>query len=417
MIYRIASRWLACMALLLPLAAAAEEHGLTLGAAIDRSLSGNSSLAAQAADAEATSARAERDALLPPFTVGVELENFAGSGSLQGLDSSEATLRVGKLIELGGKRSARTALGDAEVARQQNLTVMARLETATQTRLRFIEVLADQQRLEVAREHVQLAQRARDEVSVVVRNARNPETDLHSAELSLADAELELEHAEHELAAAKVALASTWGARTPDFQKAQGSLTQLPDAETLEALAARLDGTPTRRDALLQAEVLTARRRLAQAASLPDLTATLGVRHLEGLGDQALVMSVSLPLGARSRAALELREADALSSVREHQTTAARSDVYRLLFEKYQELMHARSEFELLQQRMLPAASSSHALAQRGFEAGRFAYATLAQTQERLVELRRRQIDSSARYLTLLAEIDLLAAKPLGVAP
>lgn len=416
MIHRNASLRLACL-LLLPLASAAQDRGITLGEAIDRSLAGSASLAAQVADAQATSARAQRDALSTPFTVGAELENFAGSGSLQGLDGAETTLRLGKLIELGGKRGARTALGEAEMARQENLAVIARLETATQTRLRFIEVLADQERLRVARDHVGLAQRARDEVSVVVRNARNPETDLHAAELSLADAELELEHAEHELAAAKVALASSWGARSPDFHQALGNLSTLPVAETLEALAARIDTTPAQHDARLQAEVLAARRRLAQASSLPDLNATLGVRHLEGLGDQALVMSVSLPLGARSRASLELREADALSSSREHQAAAARADTYRQLFEKYQELLHARSEFESLRDRMLPAAEKSHALAQRGFDAGRFAYLTLAQSQERLIDLRRRQIDSAARYLGMQAEIDLLAAKPAGVAP
>ena len=421
MFHRHASRWLACLSLLplaaVPLPAIAQDRGLTLGEAIDRSLSGNSTLAAQVADREAVSARADRDALPPPFTLGAEIENFAGSGSLQGVDGAETTLRLGKLIELGGKRGARTALGDAEIARQQNLAVIARLETATQTRLRFIDVLADQQRLLVARDHVQLARRARDEVSVVVRNARNPETDLHAAELALADAELELEHAEHELATARVSLAGSWGARAPDFREVSGNLATLPEAETLEVMTARLDDTPAQHDAKLQSDVLAARRRLAQAAAVPDLTATLGVRHLEGLGDQALVMSVSLPLGARSRAALEVREADALSSSREHQASAARSEVYQSLFGKYQELLQARRETERLRERMLPAAESSLALAQRGFDAGRFAYLTLAQSQKRLIELRRRQIDSSARYLGLLAEIELLAATSPGVAP
>jgi cobalt-zinc-cadmium efflux system outer membrane protein len=369
------------------------------------------------ADGEAARARAERDALLPAFTAGAEFENFAGSGSLGGFDGAESTLRLGRLIELGGKRRARIALGEAEVARQQNLVDIAKLEASARTRQRFVEVLADQSRLEVAREHVRLTRRARDEVGRAVQSARNPETDLHAAEIALADAELGLLHAEHELAAARVALASGWGARDADFGEALGNLDDLPAAASFETLSAKLDSSPLNRDAMLQAEVLAAKRRLAEATSVPDLSATLGVRRVEGLDDQALVMSVSLPLGSRSRAALEIRENDALGLARSHQRSAFRADGYRQLFEAYQELLHARGESEALRDRMLPAAQKSLQLAQRGFDAGRFAYQALAQSQDRWIDLQRRRIDAAARYHALLAEIDLLGAKSAGENP
>ena len=124
-----------------------------------------------------------------------------------------------------------------------------------------------------------------------------------------------------------------------------------------------------------------------------------------------------MPLGTRSRAQLDRSEADALFTSGEHRRSALRSDSYRLLFEKYQELLHARTEFESVRDRMLPTAEKSLALARRGFDAGRFPYFTLAQAQERLVALRARRIDAAARYRTLQAEIDLLGVPYSGDVP
>ena len=280
MTLRIASPWLACLALLATASNAQDLPSLTLGQALERTRAGNPALAATVADLEATQSRATREAMAPPITVGAELENFAGSGATRGLDAAETTLRVGRTFELGGKRQARALLGNAEVAREQNRVEIERMAALGQTRLRFIEVLADQQRLQVARDHVELATRARDEVGSAVRSARIPATDLDAAELQLADADLEVEHAEHELAAARIALASSWGSREVDFGDALGSLDELPDADTLENLAARFDDSPAHRDAALASEVLGARRDLARTAAKPDLAATLGVRRL-----------------------------------------------------------------------------------------------------------------------------------------
>ena len=128
-------------------------------------------------------------------------------------------------------------------------------------------------------------------------------------------------------------------------------------------------------------------------------------------------MSVFMPLGSARRGALELREAEALESARGSDLAALLNDQHRVLFEEYQEMMHARTEFELLRDRMLPAAGKSLALAQRGFEAGRFPFLTLSQSQEKLMELRRRQIDAAVRHFSMLAEIELLAGPSAGVTP
>ena len=398
-----------------PLGRAAEP--LRLEEAVARALASNPSIAAEAAQLRAIQARAQREGLSTPYVVGGELENVAGTGTLSGADSAEITLRVSRVIELGGKRAARQALGSAEISQQQNLAQTARINIASRTTARFIEVVADQQRLAYAQERVEQAEHTRREVAAWVAAARNPESDLHAAEIAVADAELEYEHAEHELASARTTLAASWGALTADFAAVAGDLQQLPAVEPFEALAARLPMTPEQRASLLEAETIAARRRVAESNARPDVNVSLGVRRLEAFDDQGLVMSVAVPLGNKPRAAYSVAEADAQLAALEARRDAQRFERYQLLFEKYQELNHARTVVESLRARMLPKAEQALALTRRGFEAGRFSYISLAQAQKTLFDLRERAVEAATRYHSLLVEVERLTAVATEATP
>lgn len=383
---------------------------LRLKEAVARSLTTNPSLAAEAAELRAIQARADREGLPTQYVAGAELENFAGTGALSGVHSAETTLRLSRVIELGGKRAARQALGAAEVARQRNMSETARIDIASRTTARFIEVVADQQRLQFAHQQVRLADRTRREVATWVAAARNPESDLRAAEIAVAEAELEREHAEHELLSARMTLAASWGSLDPDFTSVIGNLNELPKVESFETLAARLPMTPAQRNALLEAEAINARRRVAQASAKPDINVSLGVRRLEALDDQGLMLSVSVPLGSKPRASLAIAEADAQLSALELRRDAQRTESYQVLFEKYQELIHARTEYEALRTRMLPKAEQALAFTRRGFEGGRFSFVSLAQAQRTLFDLRARFVEAAARYHLRLVEVERLTA-------
>lgn len=390
---------------------------LRLDQAVARSLAANPTLAAEAADVSAAQARADRESLPTPYVVGGDLENVVGTGSLSGLTSAETTLRLGRVIELGGKRASRQAAGAADVARQQNVADIARLDIAARTTARFIEVVVDQQRLAFANEQVALAQRTRREVAGWVNAARNPETDLHAAEIAVADAELQREHAEHELASARVTLAASWGSATPDFESVAGRLDELPPATQFEEFAKRLPQAITQRSSQLESDAILARRGVAEAAARPDFNVSLGVRRMEAIDDQGLVMSVSVPLGNKARSRLGVAEADAQLAAVQARREAQRADSHQALFEKYQELVHARTEYDAVTTRMLPKAEQALAFSRRGFEAGRFSFTALAQAQRTLFDLRERRIEAAARFHTLLADIERMTATTTELTP
>lgn len=391
----------------LPVAAAGP---LKLEDAIDRVLAANPSVVAERARLEAVEARTAREELPPPYVLGSEVENVAGTGELRGVDSAEATLRISRVIELGGKQAARRAVGRAEVDLQQHRLYTTRADLVRRTAGRFIEVLALQQRLELAEERVAQAQRTRSEVAAWVEAARNPGSDLQAAEIALAEAELNRETTEQELSAARTALSASWGILAPDFERVAGDLQALPGVESFEVLSGRLSAAPESRASRLQAETAVARRRLAEASARPDLDVSLGVRHFQDYRDQALVMSVSMPLGSRRRAGYSIDQANAELAALEARRDAEHIERQQLLFASYQELVRARTEIASLRTRMLPRAADALAMTRRGFEAGRFSYIQLAQAERTLFDLNRRLIDASARYHLLLVEVERLTA-------
>ncbi len=390
---------------------------LRLQDAVARALASNPVLAAEQAQLQSVQARARREALPTPYIVGGELENVAGTGMLSGLDSAETTLRIGRVLELGGKRAAREALGAAEISQQQHQVDTARIAVASRTAERFIEVVADQRRLAYAHERVQQAERTRREIASWVAAARNPESDLRAAEIAVADAELKREHAEHELASARMTLASSWGSFDPDFSSAVGEFDALPALEPFESLAERLPMTAEQRASVFEARTLEARRRVAEASAKPDVTVNLGVRRLEALDDQGLVMSVQVPLGNRRRSSLSVAEADAQLAALDARRDAQRNERYQELFARYQELNHARLEAQTLRKTMIPKAEQAVAFTRRGFEAGNFSFLLLAQAQRTLFELRERSTEAVARYHALLVEVERLTAAAQDATP
>lgn len=400
---------IAGMSCLACIAQAAEP--LRLDAAIERALATNPALVAQGAQLRAVEARAELESLPPPLVLGAQLENAVGTGALSGLDGAEATLQLERTVELGGKRAARQALGHARVASQRHAVATARLDVRARTVERFIEVAVDQRRLQDAQALLEAAQALRDEVARWVEAARNPESDLHAAGIAVAEAELQFEHAEHELEAARVALAATWGEREADFESVRLDLNALPELPDFDTLAAALRDTPAQQALLLEADAAAARRRLAVASGKPDLTLGLGVRRVEAIDEQALVMTLSMPLGSRRRAAPAIAEAEAQRAALDASGEGARIEAHQALFNMYQELQHARSEAEALRDRLLPQAEAAQAFAQRAFEAGRFGYQALAQATHTVIELRSRRTEALARYHLRRVELERFTAR------
>lgn len=386
---------------------------LTLEQAVAQALAKHPSLDAQAQSVRAAESHAQALALGPQWTVGGELENVLGTGAVSGIHGAETTLRLSRAIELGGKLAARERVGAAEVARQSQAIGRLQVAIAAQAAERYIAVVGHQQRLAILRSHLALAETNKKLLTRWIEAGRGSEAEGLQAQVALIDARLRVEDAERELDSARVALAALWGESDPGFD-ANGDLDTLPAVAPRAELEAQLPRSVEQRAFVVEADALNAERELVASAARPDVAVSVGVRRLETIDDQALVFSVSMPLGSAPRSALGVARVDAELAAMEARQQAAQWDARQQLYGLYQELQHARHVVETHQRETLPAAEAALAASQRGFELGRFGFLVLNQAQKSLIELRLAVLEAQQRYHTLLVSIDRLTATNAG---
>ncbi len=397
--------------------ASSNDPPLTLRAAISQALEKNPALKGFAHRLRAQDGRIQTAALAPPLELKAELENFAGTGTTQGVDVVEATFTLSRVIEMGDKRALReraafASRDDLEIERQAS-----QLDVVAEVTRRFIHVASDQEQLALTRRGTQLAESSLEAVRRRVDAGRAPDAELNRATVSLARARITEEHAEHELLASRRKLAATWGATEASFGSVAGDLYQAPALPAFEILVERLDRNPDFLRFASVARLRDAETRLAQARARADLTVSAGVRRLEAADDQAFVVSATMPLFTRSRSRGAVDEARALRDLSGSEQEARRVDVNAQLFELYQELRHAITEATTLRDVVLPEVEAALRNTQLAFDRGRYSYLEWSDAQRELLAIQRDRIESAANTHLYLAEIERLTGEPVSDAP
>lgn len=360
----------------------------------------------------AADGRAVQAGLRPAPELGIEIENAFGSGGRAGLDGADTTIGLRQLIERGALRDRRVEAAHAERRLEADEGEVARLDIRAEVARRFVHVLSDQAQLGITHQATAHARSTLEEVERRVRAARAPLAERSRAQVSLERARLEEEHAEHELLSSRRHLAAATGSVEADFGEAEGDLLELPAVESFETLAARLEQTPDLLRFASQARLRESELRLAQARRSAGLTLGAGVRRLEERDDVAFVFSASMPLfaAARERGNLEESQARLAQVAPDRELAALKAQAQ--LHEIWQELHHARVEFEAQRDRVVPAMEEALRQTQYAYERGRYSLLELREAQAEWAVQRRRLIQSAAEYHGHLVEIQRLTGAP-----
>ncbi|MHC4728590.1 MAG: TolC family protein, partial [Planctomycetota bacterium] len=345
---------------------------ITLRQALFLALLQNPALAAFSYEIRAAEARALQASLYPNPEVGIELENFAGSGLFIGTGEMETTLSLGQSILLGGKRgkAVRAAALKSDLAAWDYES--ARLEMFTEVRQTFVEVISAQQRVELNEELVQLAEQLLQTINQRVKAGKVSPAELSRAQVRLSTQRVELERARRELEAARMRLTAAWGSQTATFTQAVGTLDTLftiPEQAKLQSLLRQNPDLARFETALKQRQAVIA---LEDAQRIPDPTISGGVRRLNGTGDNAVVAGVSIPLplsgrnqGAREEARIRLSQ-----TLREKQ--AVEVQLNAALSQAYSSLQSVLNEATTLRDQILPEAQKAFETINEGYLQGRF---------------------------------------------
>lgn len=410
---------MACCGLASVVAGAAEPDTtsgipIALDEAVKRTLATHPALGGFAFELQIQDARGREAALRPSPEVDLLVEDFAGSGNRTGFDSSQTTLSLSQVIELGGKRDARGALAKASLERQHTEQAARQLDIVAETARRFVATLAQQSRVAAAREAVSLAENTAAAVDRRVRAAAAPEAESARATVAVAEAHLELEDALHDLATRRHALAAAMGLSAPDFGEVQGELLTLPAARAFDGLITQLKASPDFLRFANEERLRDAELRLAERQRYADLRATVGIRRYETGDDMGFIAGVGLPLFASRQAAPRIEIARAERDRIGFDREAAFLKAQHQLYAQYQEMEHARHVSEVLRNDVLPQLQKALEKTRYAYERGRYSYLEWADAQQRLLATRTRLIDTAADFHNYRIDIERLTGESLG---
>jgi outer membrane protein, heavy metal efflux system len=386
---------------------------LTLLQAQTLAMQHNPQLASFGWEVRAGEARTRQAGLPPNPELEIEVEDFAGSGELQGFQSTEITIHLSQLIELAGKRRKRARLAAFERDLAAWDYEATRLDVLTEVTQAFVEVLSAQERVALQAELVRLGEQVFSTVAERVKAGKVSPVEETRARVELSTSRIALERAQRDLEAARKRLVATWGGSTPAFENAKGTLDTIATIPPAEQLFERLVQNPELARWVTEIAQRQAAVELEGAKRIPDPTLGGGARHARETGDNALVMSVSLPLpvfdrnqGGFLEARYQLAKAGEARRAAEVQGRAA-------LAEAYAALSSALAEATVLKNEALPGAQQAFEAAREGYRQGKFGFLDVLDAQRTLFEARGQYIETLAAYHQAVAEIERLIGERL----
>ncbi len=386
---------------------------LTLDMALSLALKNNPELMAFSLEVRAREARSLQASLAPNPELSIEVENFGGSGALNGFDGSETTISLGQLIELGGKRGKRNRVAALESDLAGWDYEARRLDLFTEVVKAFTVVLILKEREKLNEELLDLSQRIVTSIDSRVRAGKVSPAEISRAKVQVLTRQIELERVRRELNAARQRLAATWGSDSPRFGKVAGRLdtmTSLPSMEKLKMLIeqnpdmARWPVEMTRRQADLD---------LQKTGKIPDLTIIGGFRRLNDINDNAFVAGLSIPITIFDRNQGGIEEALIRQRLAEKQRQTAEMVAYRRLAETYGNLSAAHNEISTLNDNMLDEAQNAFKEISQGYMQGKFGFLDLLDAQRTLYQTRARYLSALLDYHRSVADIERLIGQRL----
>jgi len=378
---------------------------LTLREALSLALLQNPEIKAFAFEVRAREAAVLQAGLLPNPHLGVVVENF-GNNALKDFDSTTITLQLSQLIELGGKRAARTEatqlardLAGWDYERE-------RIKVLTETQRAYVEVLSAQGRTALSKQVVALAEEVAAAAAKRVTAGKVSPVEETKARVATTSVRIELTRAERELEAARKRLAATWGSTTPRFKRALGVLEAVLPIPSLEQLMERLRQNPELARWATELAERQAVIALEETRAIPDLTASFGVRRFEEPGDDALVVGISLPLPVFNRNQGAILEAQRRLTTAEEERRTAEVRVATVLSSAYQTLAGAHAEIAALKAQVLPGAQSAFEGASIGYRLGKFGLLDVLDAQRTLFGAKAQYLRALTDYHQSVAQVE-----------
>lgn len=388
---------------------------LTLKQALLLSLAKNPTLARFPWKIKAAEARILQSTFWSNPEFAVELEEFAGRDDRQAFDATELTIQFSQKIELGGKISKKTKIASIEKDLINWDYEEKRLEIFTITGKAFLATLMAQEKVKLAKDLLNLANKIHDTVSRRVDSGKVSPIELTRINVLVANSEIDWEKENNYLHMAKQNLSSLWENLEPKFEKVTGDFYKINLIPSLQNLEKRIVNNPKIARIKKEIEKEKAIVDLEESQKIPDVDFDLGVRFFSETDDQALVAGFSLPLPIFNR-----NQGNILSAkynVKEIATKerSIQLEIRSSLAKSYGEVSISLMEIKKLKEHVLNNSESIFEAIRKGYQQGKFGYLEVLDAQRGFFEMKSRHIEAFALYHMGVMKIESLIAGKINI--
>lgn len=392
---------LAGLALCLPAVASAEP--ISLDEAVRRAVAASPAMAAQEAGIRSAKAGRTQAEVRPNPVLSVEAENVAGTGAYNVLRQAQTTVTYSQIVERGGKREARIAYAERDIAVSEAATRLARLDLAQAVQQAFMDVQIAEEVVWLAERRLETEQAMRTEAVRRVRSYRDPLFVETRADARVSQAQLALNEARARRDAARARLASYWGGRAEDIEVPRRI--ERPDDHNHPLAAADASLADAAVDRAQAAVVVE------QSRGIQDYTLSGGVRHLRESGDVAVVAGISIPLGRFDRNQGNIERAQAERQHVELLAEASRLERLRELASLRAEAEAARMRADGIMQDVYPKALRTLQQVREGYARGGFRFSDVQDAADAITEVQSQWVEAMTRYRDVQSKIDRLTGR------
>jgi outer membrane protein, heavy metal efflux system len=379
----------------------AEATTITLAAAQARTLERNPVLAGASAGMRAAEGAWKQARALPNPEFSIDYAGFGGT--IPEPAEAETLYVFEQLLEIGGKRRARSRERElARIVSQEDAEIMRRGVLA-EVRRRFVRVLGSQERTRILEEALRTAEAVQRTVHDLVVAGEVSPIEERKVEADASLARIDLKGAASGLAVARQELAEMWGARAPDFESAVGTLEVPATIPARPDLEERIASLPDIARGGAEVARLEAALDSEKKKRIPELALSAGVQQYRAFGDHSFVAGVKIPLPIFDRNAGAVAEASSRLEQGAYERSAAEARAFAALATSHERLTAMAGEVVALRDTVLPRTREVLEGIEEGYRRGKFRLLDL-------LDARRSVAAAELRYNDALVELSLAAA-------
>jgi cobalt-zinc-cadmium efflux system outer membrane protein len=388
---------------------------ISLPQALQRALAANPRLTAAERDVGIATGLKVQAGALPNPDLSFELDNALGSGPYKGLRSAETNLQLSQLVELGGKREARLAAGEAGIGTAVWQRRATRLEVLSETAIAFITVVSAQRRIEIFDEQISNLDQLIPLLQKRVQEGASSPAETLRAQVAADLFRVDRERAKTQLATARRDLAILMGDSSPRFGEAVGRLASIGQPSSFQSVLGAIEANPQ----LMRWTAVTAQRNadliLARLKPIPDVRLAAGWRHFQDTNDNAVRLGVSIPLPVFDQNTGNIIAAQEMLAKTGAERAVNKLVLVSIAGRAYDALTGALAELKLLRASVIPNAHSASETIQSGYLQGRFTLLELLDARGSVLQALLREQEALQNFHVAIATIEGLVGNPFSL--